>query len=247
MTDGPWTFNWPIFPAREDLDINPNVTTLIIKHETDDLASIALRKVRHWFKGNGFTVTRGMAEGSEAPMGSATRGAEEIRYYPDEKGTVFRLNDPDSASQLMTLIGNIEQAGVVYAAWISHGTRSFRKKRYRWEVHTGLCQKDSHVDYAPYRFYEVCRGDRLIAKALMSYGVNEMDCMAPTVQIIEVLESERGKGIGYMLLDQIELDALMEGFDSVWASDTRENPWFWEHMGYNGDESGGEDWVKYLF
>lgn len=131
----------------------------------------------------------------------------------------------------------------IFEGKILHGRREFDLPGINGKgvAYAGSKDNIDDFDISPYKFYEFYLGRALIAKALVSYCNCQMGEVDPTIEIMEVRKEHRGKGIGGSLVSLIEKEAADEGFGLIWATDCREEPSFWEHIGYEGD---GEEMAK---
>ncbi|MBI0582169.1 MAG: GNAT family N-acetyltransferase [Methanomassiliicoccales archaeon] len=91
----------------------------------------------------------------------------------------------------------------------------------------------------PYKFYELLQLREPIAKALVNHVNWKMCQTGPSIEMFEVREEHRGKGLGRRLLERIEEDARHDGFTCIRSTHDRSAPGFWKHMGYELDLDEG--------
>ena len=107
----------------------------------------------------------------------------------------------------------------------------------------GTVEGKGEIDLYPFRFIELRRDRRLIAKMLMSYFNSEMVEAAPTMELLEVVKGERSKGIGTAMIRLAEGFAVDEGFDRIWGTDAELSLRLLLKLGYENDL---EECVKYF-
>jgi len=93
-------------------------------------------------------------------------------------------------------------------------------------VTTGTSERQKKDNLLPVTFYWFRLARKLIGKAYLRYFNLEIGECAPMIELFEVREKYRRKGIGTMMLRTIELDAFNQGFDRIWAIDVRSYEFF---------------------
>ena len=97
----------------------------------------------------------------------------------------------------------------------------------------------------PYKFIELRSNRRLLAKMLVSHFNAAMNEAVPTMEMLEVVKEERGKGIGSAMIGFVEEEARQEGFDRVWGTDAERSMELLEKLGYEFDAEEGRKHLKW--
>ncbi len=132
-----------------------------------------------------------------------------------------------------------------------HGKEKFALKGLRISTHvtTGIHISDL-TEFCPdtSTLYEFKKGSQIIGRAFATNYESEMAENAPSIQLFEVKAGYRRKGMGSRLLRVIETKLQTQGFDRVWAEDTRGKGSFefWKRNGYQETDELEEDVFKVL-
>lgn len=232
-----WDLGWRRYVSKSDIVADANLVTFIAGYgETDDSAS-AYKSLLSWLQEKGYTIE---SKASNRAIREAATTAASLRMghilFLDDNGwmpircTVGRSHDDILAflrrpgAEEPTFVGEIEH-GIRHKIIAGLGVLTIR---------VGAVDSEG-VDLYPYKFLELRKGKRLVAKMLVGHFNYEMSERAPTMELLEVVPDERRKGIATRMVGFIETEAEKEGFDRVWGTDAERSYELLSKLGYEYD------------
>lgn len=161
-------------------------------------------------------------------------------YTPSFNDAVILRVSNESLSKRLERPLSESAAGDNRVANVEHGTRVFAIDGWEGEgtVRTGTLGPESNR-LVPYKFYAFWQRDEVIAKALVNHVNLKLEQTGPSIEMFEVREEHRGRGLGRRLLERVEEDARHDGFACVRSTHDRSALGFWKHMGYELDLDEG--------
>lgn len=238
-----WTLRWENYPGPDRLESIQGTSTIIF-YVAESAVHLTLAAAERWLIAHGFTVEplrddHGIAEGETAWI--ATRGPDTVLYsssYSD--AIILRVSDEGISKRLEMLLSESAGNGFHSVAKVEHGTRVFAIDGWEGEgtVRTGTLRPEGNR-LVPYKFYAFWQRDEVLAKALVNHINLKMEQTGPSIEMFEVREAYRGRGLGRRLLERVEEDARHDGFACVRSTHDRSALGFWKHMGYELDLDEG--------
>ena len=211
-----------------------------------DKSKLAAESFRQWLSQNGFSLGQQRSNPSitEDPVIVASSGRDTVMFRDDLGCIPIRCQQGELCDTISDWFTGSEH-GVVFAGTVSHGTSRFQLKEFGTITErVGVVMEGGYPDLYPYKFLSLRRNRRLIAKMLVSHYNHEITEASPTMEILEVVEGERGKGVGRSMIELVENEARDDGFDRVWGTDAELSMKLLKKLGYDFDL---EDGVKYLW
>eukprot|EP00040_Diaphanoeca_grandis_P009302 m.48364 g.48364 ORF g.48364 m.48364 type:complete len:269 (-) comp20717_c0_seq1:60-866(-) len=140
-----------------------------------------------------------------------------------------------------------------YVSKIQHESKQlpFRKSSYKVVVVTG-----GELDALSSKF-TVTKGDKEVAKALLSYHNGEMGSIGPTLELFEVAKKWRRHGLGSLLMKTITKFLLTDAFKNAkvrnqvhfsvcYVTNRHASEWFQRHHHFHDLDGMGEELGKPL-
>jgi GNAT superfamily N-acetyltransferase len=252
-----WQLSWrmPWLPRKSEIQVDPSVTTFVARYASNPKASSTFRELsRHLEKESLECKTEAWKDKEEYDfvrlIGSA-RGSTKVIAGFDGQTIMLRCMDPNLLRRLRKIMDELSDADDDQALEQFVGEVWHAKQRLTIEDHgikgvrwSGVSKKSDNLLFNLFTYYEFRVGPRLVAKALLSYRNGEMMEYGPTIELVEVTEHHKSKGIGTAVVREIEDTAMAMGFDRIWVTDAGPSSvGFWEKMGYDVDF---DECFKYL-
>jgi GNAT superfamily N-acetyltransferase len=241
-----WDLNWRKYPHAEDIDPEGGLATVVVGFEDLDKSKPAAEYFRQWLSQNGFSFEQQRSDPNltEDPVMVASSGRDTVMFRDDFGYMPIRCPQGKLCAVISDWFASSVH-DVAFVGAVDHGTWRFQLKGYGTVTErVGVVTKDGYPNLYPYKFLSLRRNRRLIAKMLVSHYNHEMAEASPTMEMLEVVEEERGKGIGRSMIELVEDKARDDGFEKIWGTDAELSMKLLKRLGYDFDL---EDGVKYLW
>ncbi|MDG6953931.1 MAG: GNAT family N-acetyltransferase [Nitrososphaerota archaeon] len=197
--------------------------------------------------GKGYSIRSGVASDRRGQYDlkvASIAGSRRILFTDDKGWMPVRVTTKRSYHDVSRWLEGLDIEGFLFAGKVANGLwqqpldtlGSITEK-------VGVVEAKGKTYLYPFRFVELRRNRRLIAKMLTSYFNSEMVEAAPTMELLEVVKGERRKGIGTAMIRLAEGWAVDEGFDRIWGTDAELSMGLLLKLGYENDL---EECVKYF-
>ena len=242
-----WELAWENYPGKSDIVPRSDLSTFITGYKSLEASKSATAALARLFERKGYSVayaTSGEQDSPEDNITVASKGVQRI-LFRDDCGYLPIRCPLSLRTDVLDYTLNHGRVGRVFTGEVVHGV----KRRVLAGLGTvteriGNVDSSDEIDLYPYEFIELRRGRTLVAKMLVSHHNYDMGEFAPTMELLEVVESERGKGFGSRMIGLVETEAKERGFDRVWGTDANLSHELLEKLGYECDLD--EECVKYL-
>jgi GNAT superfamily N-acetyltransferase len=246
LLDDGFELGWSDYTKPSEINTNPNWTSFIIKYFQTKIRDERLKFLGTWFIPQGFRIEDSSKLQDDLPVTQASMGFETAFFFAGlwNNELVIRCLDRkylDPIREFLTCYLDVRE--VEYHAEVPNGVKSFKIGGYIGTEYSGVKDSENQIELYPFKFYEVKKGEFVLAWSLVSFYNGEMGDTAPNIEVIEVLKRYRGKGIGKELVRFIEEQAKAEGFNHIRVEDMDTSIGFWEKI---GDEIDIDEAVKYL-
>jgi GNAT superfamily N-acetyltransferase len=234
MEDG-FALNWDMYPQYEQVEINPNLSTLLITFK-DNMADKIIDAFIDSIKEKNYQIKEELIDG------------EYRQVLINKSNSIYAIVSPMFNFLISRNYLNLGNGFVRYIE--SHFAEQIKEIVSILHIEqTKELESDLQIKYrsgtnptkddlTPYTYFILFQKKEVVGRALLEYFNYEMGDLAPTILMIEVDENQQGLGLGKKFLNFIECEMINLGFSKIWSSDTQ-NMEFWEKMGYDIDIDEG--------
>ena len=229
-----WELTWENYPDHSKVVTDGNLVTFVVGFGSSDLSASAVVSFQSWLEKSSYSVA---LRGETLVATSHESGA--ILFRDDHSWVPIRCQRGRTRKGVRAWLDD-QASSTVFIGEVIHGVK--RKKLTGFgtlNVYTGIVGDGMDANPYPYKFIELRSNRRLLAKMLVSHFNAAMNEAVPTMEILEVVKEERGKGIGSAMIGFVEEEARQEGFDRVWGTDAERSMELLEKLGYEFDAEEG--------
>ncbi len=219
--------------------------TFILGFHPQENSQVATTSLESWLNNRDYKIeaaTTGSASNSSLKVG-VKGGSKEVRFEDDLGWVPIRCKTGRARKEVLAWLDQLDIEGFMFAGEVVHVARHFELEGLGSVTERVGIVESAELSLYPFRFVELRRGRRLIAKMLVGYFNREMTEAAPTMELLEVVKEDRGKGIGSAIIRYAEEVAVDEGFDRIWGTDAEQSLGLLLSLGYQQDL---EECVKFF-